>query len=945
MSALLPDYLVPAAFVPLDALPITPNGKLDRAALPAPSVEIRNTAPRTPREELLCGLFADVLAVETVGIDDNFFDLGGHSLLVTRLISRIRRDLGVELGIRDLFQAPTVAALAGRLDSAHHALPTLTPMARPDALPLSYAQQRLWFLDQVEGPNATYNVPLALRLRGPLRPEVLETALADVLARHESLRTTFPVANGEPRQHVLTDAGPSLPVVHVTEDDLAAAVEAVAGHAFDLAAELPIRAELLAIAPGDHVLVLVLHHIASDGWSLAPLLRDLAAAYQARLDGRAPDGTPLAVQYADYTLWQQELLGDADDPESLGARQLAYWRDALAGAPDQLELPTDRPRPAEASHRGGKLPVEIDGPLHRALLDLARVNGTTLFMVVQAALATLLTRLGAGTDIPLGTPVAGRPDEALDDLVGFFVNTLVLRTDTSGDPTFQDLLARVREADLAAYSHQDVPFDRLVEELNPERSLSRHPLFQVMLALQTGADAAFDVPGLTAEPVPTGSAGAKFDLTLVVDEQRDAGGITGYLEYAADLFDRETAETLVARFVRVLAAVTADPGARIGAIEIMPADERRHTLVTRNDTAADFPHDRTVHELIAAVDPGRTALVFGAERVSYGDLDSRANRLAHELIANGVAPGVTVGVLLERGIELVVGVLAALKAGGAYTVLDPQFPDERLAAVTGQAGVPLVVTSAELSARVPVGCGWIVPSQGTIQPQLAVAAPASRATPGDAVCVMFTSGSTGVPKGVVSSHRSLVGTLVGQSYVDFGADEVWLQCAPVSWDAFALELFGALLHGATCVLQPGQTPEPAVIAELVAEHGITTVHVSASLLNFLLDEYPDAFTGVRQLMTGGEAASVAHLIQLRERYPAPPDRQRLLAGRVDDLHRLPHRAARGPEPGRPFRWVGRSTTSGSTCSTSSCGPSRTASPVSCTWPVWAWRTGTWASRG
>ncbi|MEV4643214.1 amino acid adenylation domain-containing protein, partial [Actinoplanes sp. NPDC049548] len=850
-AALLPQYMVPSAFVPLEALPLTPNGKLDRRALPAPTVDSTGTAPRTPREEILCGIFGALLGLDKVGINDNFFALGGHSLLAARLISRLRAVLGVELTVRDLFQAPTIAGLDALLDGAGDARPALRAADRPDLLPLSYAQQRLWVLDQMEGPSATYNVPVSIRLVGALDRPALQAALTDVAARHEALRTVFPPVKGGSRQVILPSSEVSL--VEAGERD--------AQYAFDLTAEAPIRATLAENGPDDHVLLLVLHHIVSDGWSLAPLCRDLAIAYEARLDGRAPNFTPLPVQYADYTLWQRDVLGSEDDPDSVLSRQLGFWRNALAGAPDQLELPTDRVRPGTPSHRGALVEADLGADLYRALLELARDSQTTLFMVLQAALAALLTRLGAGTDILLGTPVAARSDEALDDLVGFFVNTLVLRTDTAGDPTFRELLARVRDADLAAYSHQDVPFERLVELVNPERTLARHPLFQVMLVLQNNAHARLDLPGLDAQVETVSNGRAKFDLTMAFAERPDGLGCA--LEYATDLFDPATAEELVARLVRLLEAVVVKPDLSLGQLPVLTASEARTSLVTWNDTAAEFPHDRCVHELIAAVDPGRTALIFGTERVSYGDLDARANRLARELVRHGVARGATVGVLLERGVDLVVAVLAVLKAGGAYTVLDPQFPDERLAAVTQHAGVGLVVTAAALAARAP--CAPVLVESVPGEP---AADPGRRADAGDAVCVMFTSGSTGVPKGVVASHRSVVGTLTSQDFVHFGAGEVWLQCAPVSWDAFALELFGALLHGATCVLQPGQVPEPAVIARLVAEHRISTVHFSASLLNLLVDEYPETFEGVGQVMTGGEAASVAHLARLQRRYPA-----------------------------------------------------------------------------
>jgi amino acid adenylation domain-containing protein len=744
-------------------------------------------------------------------------------------------------------------------------------------IPLSYAQQRLWFLAQMEGATFTYNAPLVLRLRGALDHDALRAAVVDVVARHEALRTIFPSVEGRPYQNILPAerAIPEFEVVRCTEAELVPLLESASRHPFDLTRDLPVRSTVFQLGERENVFVLAMHHIVSDGWSLDPLTRDLAQAYDARLDGRAPEWDELPVQYSDYTLWQQDLLAGEDDPESLVSTQLRYWTETLAGLPEELDLPRDRPRPAVSNHLGGLVETRLAPATHARLAELAKSSGSTVFMAAQAALAVLLTRLGAGTDIPIGTPIAGRTDEALDDLVGFFVNTLVLRTDTSGDPSFRELLGRVRDRDLAAYAHQDLPFERLVEVLNPARSLSRHPLFQVMLVLQNNAAAGADIDGLEVVDQPLDLGVAKFDLTVTLEERRRADGspdgITCWLEYATDLFDRATAEQLAGQLARVIETVSRDPDAPIGSVEISSAAERHRVLAELNDTAVAVPQHRCLHELfadVAAAAPEATALVLGARRMTYAELDRQSSRLAVRLRAAGAGRGTLVGIAMDRDIELVVSLLAALKTGGGYTLLDPAFPTPRLEAAAQ--GISLLVATPSQAARLArAGVPTVDPTDRNAPTALGSSAPQpdEAASPDDLACVMFTSGSTGTPKGVAASHRAVIGTVCGQDYVDFGPHEVFLQCAPVSWDAFVLELFGALLHGATCVLQPAQLPEPKLIERLVAEHGVTMLQMSASLFNYMLDEHPATFTTLRVAMTAGESASSEHVHRALRDFP------------------------------------------------------------------------------
>ncbi|MGW0910113.1 non-ribosomal peptide synthase/polyketide synthase, partial [Streptomyces sp. NPDC002853] len=871
VAARLPEYMVPAAFVTLPELPLTANGKLDRKALPAPEyVAGTGRAPATVQEEILCAAFAEVLGLESVGVADSFFALGGHSLLAVRLVSRIRVVLGVEVEVRTLFEAPTVAGLAGRLaEGAGQARMPLGAAVRPERVPLSFAQQRLWFLAQLEGPSATYNISTPIRIQG-VDAAVLEQALRDVIGRHESLRTVFPATDGQPYQQILDpdELDWHVTVTDVEPDALRATAAQAANYAFDLSAELPIRACLLQAGADEQVLVLVVHHIAFDGWSRGPLARDVSTAYEARLRGEAPVWEPLPVQYADYAVWQRELLGEESDPDSLLSRQVEYWRQALAGAPEELELPVDRQRPAVASHQGHRVPVRIPVGVHQRMVELARAEGVTTFMVAQAALAVTLSRLGAGTDIPIGSPIAGRTDEALDDLVGLFINTLVIRTDLSGDPDFRQILARVRETSLAAFAHQDMPFERLVEELTPSRSLARHPLFQVLLTLRNLESATLDLPEVRSEPFHGSGSAARFDMDVslheVFDEQGRPAGVGGGMTVAVDLFEAETASRLADWFVGVVDAVTAAPDVALHAVDVLDAVERDLVVGQWNETAVAVPGVGLVErfEGWAARCPDAVAVVSGGREVSYGELNQRANRLAWWLLARGAGPERFVAVALPRSVELLVALLAVAKSGAGYLPLDMDYPAERLEFMLAESAPVTVLSSVQLAQGVPgAGPVALVDDADTAAEIGACSAAnvtdADRRVPvagGHPMYVIYTSGSTGRPKGVVVSRAALVNLLVGmQQQLGLSREDRLLALTTVGFDIAGLELFLPLTHGAAVVMGAKELVyDQDAFGRTIQESGASVVQATPTLWRSVLAGGRVDLGGVRVLV-GGEA--------------------------------------------------------------------------------------------
>ncbi len=743
----------------------------------------------------------------------------------------------------------------------------MIPVSIPVSIPLSFAQRRLWFLNKLEGPNTTYNMAGALRLRGPLDRPAMAAAINDVIQRHESLRTVFPDSGGEPYQQVLEieDAHRDL---EITEPgDLTAALRQAANQVFDLGSRPPIQLALFVAGPDEHVLMIVGHHIVGDGWSTAPLLRDIGSAYQARFQGRVPDWEPLPVQYVDYTLWQAELLGKVDDPDSVLAGQLSFWAKELSGAPECLSLPTDRPRPSSATYRGDVVPLTMDAELHARLAELARANGATLFMVLHAGLAVLLNRWGAGEDIPVGSPLAGRTDEALDDLVGFFINTVVVRTDVTGDPSFRELLGRVRERALAVLENQDVPFELVVERLNPERSPGRNPLFQIMLTVQNAPRDVDLVPGLAAEMEAVRTPTAKVDLSFTVSEcfgpDGRPAGLTGDLEYALDLFDRGSAEALAAGLVRVLAGVAAAPEVPVSRVDVLAPGERKALLDLGVGESVDVAPE-LLPELFAAraaAEPDSTALVCGDVTMSFGELSGRANRVARWLIAAGVGPGDPVAVMLPRSADSVVALLGVVAAGAMYVPVDVSYPAKRVRYMLADSAPHVVITTAEMAG--PPAIPLLLLGSAEAEAELADLADGPVdvvLVPSDPAYLIYTSGSTGRPKGVAVTHRGVanLAAFEHREVIEPAARRagrrlrVGLVAALAfdgSWDLVLCLLAGHELH----VLTDDVRRDMQALVRYVRERGLDLVEVTPTYAEQLMAEGLLGPDGPSVLILGGEA--------------------------------------------------------------------------------------------
>ncbi|MCY1022989.1 non-ribosomal peptide synthase/polyketide synthase [Pyxidicoccus sp. MSG2] len=864
----LPDYMVPAAVLPLESLPLTANGKLARESLPAPESmsseePTRFVAPRTPTEELVAGLWAGLLGVARVGATDSFFDLGGHSLLATQAASRLREVFPVDVPLRELFERPTVAELARWIDTAAgsstRSLAEVPLVARPRSgpLPLSFAQQRLWFLDRLSPDGFAYNIQTALRLEGTLDVGALERALAEVVRRHESLRTTFGSEDGRPFQVIASEGALPLARVdlqHLPEEARLAEALRLANEAsrgpFDLGTGPLLRPTLVRLAEREHVLVLVMHHIVSDGWSMGVLVKEVGAFYRAYAEGREARPGALEMQYADWALWQREWL-EGGELEA----QLGWWRERLRGAPAALELPTDRPRPFVQSSAGASHPLRLSREVSEGVRGLARREGVTPFMVLLAGWQVLLSRHAGQEEVCVGTPIAGRTRVETEGLIGFFVNTLVLMTRVEAGRSFRELLGQVRETTLGAYAHQDLPFEKLVEALQPARDLSRHPLFQVLFTLQNAPVAPLELPSLVATPVELERRVSKFDLALSLSEQD--GGFAGTLEYCADLFEPGTMARMVSGYLRVLEALVARPEARVGEVELLEDGERERVLVEWNRTAREFvPRGQCAHEVFearadATPDAEAVRSLEGA-RLSYGELEARANRLAGLLREQGVGPEVRVALYLDRSVELVVGMLAVLKAGGAYVPVDPSLPAQRAAWMLEEAAVAVVLTRERFAPAL---------SERNLKPvcvdaPLADPGPARRVDsgvgPDHLAYVIFTSGSTGLPKGVLVRHGGLANTAraVAEAH-GVNADDRVLQYASPSFDASVAEVFSTLAAGAcVCVADREALLPGDALADTVRRLGVTVVTLTPSVLRL---QPPESLEGVRTLISAGEA--------------------------------------------------------------------------------------------
>nr|WP_282444191.1 non-ribosomal peptide synthetase [Pseudomonas fluorescens] len=872
LVAQLPDYMVPVAFMKLDALPLTTNGKLDRKALPAPDMAAVFTreyaAPQGEIETVLAQIWAEVLQVERVGRRDHFFELGGHSLLAMRMVSQVRQRLGVELALGDLFANAELAAVAELLAQAGRStLPDILPANRDEEMPLSFAQQRLWFLALMEGANTAYNIPIGLRLRGQLHVQALQRALARIVARHETLRSRF-AQHGDQAQVLIVPAEEVLPLQvqdlrrHAQpQQALDALIHGEASAPFDLERGPLLRGRLVVMADDHHVLLLTLHHIVSDGWSMGVLTRELMALYQAFSHGQSDPLPPLPIQYADFAVWQRLWLSG-----EVLHRQSTYWQQTLAGAPALLTLPTDRPRPAQQDYAGSSVEVRLDERLTAGLKALSRRHGTTLYMTLMSAWASLLARLSGQPELVIGTPVANRTRTEVEGLIGLFVNTLALRIDTSGELSTEALLARVKALTLAAQAHQDLPFEQVVEITRPPRSLAHSPLFQTLLSWQDSSAPTLALGDLALEGIVENSHFAKFDLSLNLGEVQ--GSILGALEYAVALFDESTIRRYLGYFTRVLQAMVANDQAVLAHVPLVDERERKQLLVDFNATTVDYQLDQTLHGMFEAQvlrTPQAVAVKAGEQQLTYAELNARANQLAHHLQALGVQPQARVAICVERGLDMVIGLYAILKAGAAYVPLDPAYPLERIAYMLHDSAPAVVLAQGST-----LGLLGEVPVVDLDQPTWQHQPITNPAVAGVAAYVIYTSGSTGQPKGVINEHPGVVNRLLWMQdeYRLTGGDTV-LQKTPFSFDVSVWEFFWPLSTGARLVMaRPDGHKDPEYLCQVIAAEGVTTLHFVPSMLDvFLAHGDVSQAGGLVRVMCSGEALPGSLVRRFKQQLP------------------------------------------------------------------------------
>ncbi|MES2296356.1 MAG: amino acid adenylation domain-containing protein, partial [Pseudomonadota bacterium] len=879
----LPDYMVPAAFVFLDSIPLTQNGKVDRKALPEPDasdLHAAYVAPRTSMEETLCALWQDVLGVARVGITDNFFQLGGHSLSATRLAAKINHHFQVKLPLKALFIAQNLEQLAQAISALDNGdeLHALTPVPRHQDMLASFAQQRLWLIDQIDGGSAHYNMPGALHLRGALELAALERAVAAILERHESLRTCFKAgADGQVLQVIQAPRSTAIAVPlsdlsHLPKGEQESQVQAClsdeASQAFDLSGDLMLRARVLKLAHDEHLLLVTMHHIASDGWSMAILINEFSALYGAFAQGQDNPLPALEIQYADYAHWQRQWLqGDALE------RQLDYWSAQLKNLPSVHGLPLDHARPQMQSFNGASLHHRIDGATVTALKQLCQDAGATLFMGLHAAFSVLLSRYSNETDIVIGSPIANREQAEVAGLIGFFVNTLVLRSDLSGAPGFATLLAQSKTMLLDAYAHQQVPFEQLVERLQPQRSLSHSPLFQVMLVLQNNEEGELSLPGLTLSLMEQESAIAKYDLTLSVADTPD--GLVLDWEYNTDLFESASIARMAGHFACLLGALTAAPHESVFKADMLGLAERQQLLGWSAETG-DFPVQQCVHELFeqqAAQHPHAIALVYEQEQLSYAELNHKANQLAHYLRAHKrAAPDSLVGLCVERSVDMLVGILGILKAGGAYVPLDPTLPQARLAYMLEDADLATVITHRELQSKHGIGGAQALclddpatQAQLAAQPGTDIPVADTGLTPANLAYVIYTSGSTGKPKGALLEHRNVTRLFAAtDANFGFGPADTWTMFHSYGFDFSVWEIWGALCYGGKLVIVPylvSRTPE--LFHALLVEQRVTVLNQTPSAFMQLIAANaaaaPSAQLNLKYVIFGGEALNEAAL--------------------------------------------------------------------------------------